>query len=218
MSEDRNATPIQCRLCAALFCALPRPGPLPQYCSRSCRQYLYNESYKERLVTARIAEKNSQRCHICDGPLGFHRSRYCSPKCASRAKNISQMAPLKTGTCLVCFVTFQSKWPRKYCSARCKSARWNLLRRTRKRGRLGTADRDITIVVVARRDSWRCWLCRRKVKPLASGAARASIDHLIPLSGGGEHIWSNVRLAHMGCNSRKQARLIPVQAALRIGA
>lgn len=30
-----------------------------------------------------------------------------------------------------------------------------------------------------------------------------SIDHIIPISKGGGHVWSNVQLAHRGCNIRK---------------
>lgn len=59
------------------------------------------------------------------------------------------------------------------------------------------------------RDEYVCGICHepvdRKVKypdPMSS-----SLDHIIPLSRGGGHTRANVRLAHMGCNARKNARL-----------
>lgn len=58
------------------------------------------------------------------------------------------------------------------------------------------------------RDGWRCGLCRRKVDVgLTYPHPRsASLDHIVPLSLGGEHVRSNVQLAHLGCNVRKGAR------------
>ena len=36
---------------------------------------------------------------------------------------------------------------------------------------------------------------------------RVSLDHIIPISKGGSHTMDNVRLVHMGCNSKKSDRL-----------
>lgn len=37
-----------------------------------------------------------------------------------------------------------------------------------------------------------------------------TIDHIIPLSKGGTHTWSNVQLAHNKCNARKQDKIMEV--------
>ena len=34
-----------------------------------------------------------------------------------------------------------------------------------------------------------------------------SIDHIIPISKGGQHTWDNVQLAHMICNSIKNNKM-----------
>jgi len=72
---------------------------------------------------------------------------------------------------------------------------------------------------IADRDGWRCHLCRRPVNrrrhypdPLS-----ASLDHLVPLSAGGEHVESNVALAHLRCNIRRSASG-PAQLLLGMGA
>lgn len=65
-----------------------------------------------------------------------------------------------------------------------------------------------TPVEIYDRDGWRCGLCRRKVNSgLKYPHPRcASLDHIVPLSLGGEHVRANVQLAHLDCNVRKGAR------------
>jgi hypothetical protein len=63
--------------------------------------------------------------------------------------------------------------------------------------------------IVFRRDDYICWLCACRCDPLASSrAGRPSIDHVIPISKGGEHSYENIRTAHVGCNSGKRDRIV----------
>lgn len=50
-----------------------------------------------------------------------------------------------------------------------------------------------------------CVVCAKKVKPELRWPHRmsASLDHIVPISKGGAHIKSNVRCAHLSCNSKK---------------
>ena len=59
--------------------------------------------------------------------------------------------------------------------------------------------------VVFERDGWVCNICRTEIDrtlrcpdPLA-----ATLDHVVPLSKGGQHVWSNVAPAHLYCNQQK---------------
>jgi 5-methylcytosine-specific restriction endonuclease McrA len=54
---------------------------------------------------------------------------------------------------------------------------------------------------IAQRDNWRCHMCGRKVTQRTW-----SIDHLIPLSKGGNHTRRNVALAHFKCNASRGNR------------
>jgi 5-methylcytosine-specific restriction endonuclease McrA len=36
-----------------------------------------------------------------------------------------------------------------------------------------------------------------------SGPLYPSIDHIVPMSKGGDHVWNNVQVAHIICNSYK---------------
>ncbi len=75
-------------------------------------------------------------------------------------------------------------------------------RRVLKRG--GTVE-PYTLAEIAQRDRHRCQLCRRKVDmaikfphPMAP-----TVDHVVPVSEGGDDVPANVQLAHFGCNSSK---------------
>lgn len=62
--------------------------------------------------------------------------------------------------------------------------------------------------VVHDRDGWRCHLCHRKVSPRRHwpDPLSASLDHIVPLSVGGEHTYTNVATAHLQCNMSKHNR------------
>jgi 5-methylcytosine-specific restriction endonuclease McrA len=49
------------------------------------------------------------------------------------------------------------------------------------------------------RDNHRCQYC---------GAGAENIDHVVPRSRGGEHVWENVVAACRPCNTRKEDRLL----------
>lgn len=70
--------------------------------------------------------------------------------------------------------------------------------------------------VVMDRDGWRCHLCDRKIPKnrKAPHPLSASIDHIVPLSLGGEHSYRNVAAAHLGCNQAKRTDAVGEQLRL----
>ena len=58
------------------------------------------------------------------------------------------------------------------------------------------------------RDKWTCQLCGKKVLRRVKWPHDffPSIDHIIPLSKGGEHSRKNVQCAHLICNLKKSNR------------
>lgn len=62
---------------------------------------------------------------------------------------------------------------------------------------------------VGSRDGWVCQLCHhptdRDADPLHPDAP--TIDHVTPLSKGGQHTMGNLQVLHYGCNSSKQDRI-----------
>ena len=73
--------------------------------------------------------------------------------------------------------------------------------------------KDITLEALFRRDKGVCHICGGQcdwedMRYNADGYKIAgdmypSIDHVMPVSKGGLHAWSNVRLAHRYCNTIK---------------
>ena len=64
----------------------------------------------------------------------------------------------------------------------------------------------LTRRAVFARDDWTCQYC---------GAPAENLDHVVPKSKGGLHVWENVVAACRRCNSRKENRP-PEEAGLRL--
>jgi len=79
-------------------------------------------------------------------------------------------------------------------------------RRALKRGAT-VAEQVIRLVVLERADGV-CGICGEDVNPFAF-----HVDHIVPLSRGGEHSYANTQPAHPLCNLRKHARLPDLEAA-----
>ena len=67
----------------------------------------------------------------------------------------------------------------------------------------------VSLEEVIRRDKNRCGICGTIV-----AIGMESLDHVLPLSRGGEHSYRNVQLAHKRCNSSKGDRIIGQQFRL----
>ena len=112
----------------------------------------------------------------------------------------------------------------KYCSAECERKHYNrLTKNAKKRSRTldhgnhrhrarkyGVAyEPGITLKKVFKRDNGICQICGKPCDWSDRGWSKycgplyPSIDHIIALANGGGHVWSNVQLAHMMCNSEK---------------
>lgn len=106
---------------------------------------------------------------------------------------------------------------RTACSTRCR----NLLTWGRPEGTTYTWDADaqdrarragaaivepISRDVVGTRDRWTCQVCHRPTDRTADPIHpdAPTVDHVVPLSKGGQHTMANVQVACYSCNSRKR--------------
>lgn len=87
-----------------------------------------------------------------------------------------------------------------------------------RRQRCTGGDWSINLKELFQRDDGVCHICgkpcdwedyREESGAFIAGDDYPSIDHVIPLSRGGAHEWSNVRLAHFICNSIKSDKASP---------
>lgn len=123
---------------------------------------------------------------------------------------------LKLHRCPVCGSITDRKI---YCSDKCK-ARANETKKDlnrRKKIQNALVDKDISLQKLYERDKGICSICGGKCdwddhhykgRYFIVGKTYPTIDHVIPLSKGGQHSWDNVKLAHQSCNSAKGANLV----------
>lgn len=114
----------------------------------------------------------------------------------------SRVTEIAYGDCRRCGALFvrRSHQLGDYCSQRCSMKARKRMRRHL--ARTGVGGECFTLRDIAERDGWRCHLCGGSVPDREWGARPndPTIDHLVPVSDGGEHTRVNVALAHYRCN------------------
>ena len=132
----------------------------------------------------------------------------------ARSKARRRPADRPCTKCGAMFIDETTTNNRRLCSAcvRDRQERWERRRRARKRD---AVSEPYTLREIAERDNWRCHICAARVldKPWPHPRS-ASIDHLVPLSAGGDDTKANVGLACLRCNLRKGAK--PAGEQLRL--
>lgn len=110
------------------------------------------------------------------------------------------------------------------CSKQCKDERKRRIIRESHKGRQDSHrhrakkygcdyDPGVTLKKLVARDGLECKICGQMCDwndhswSKYSGPLYPSIDHIVPMSKGGGHVWENVQVAHIICNSEKGGRL-----------
>lgn len=81
----------------------------------------------------------------------------------------------------------------------------------------GIISEDIDLLQVYENHNWECGVCGKKINPKLKfpNPKSKSLDHILPLSKGGNHVSDNIRPAHLGCNSSKGNRIKNLQLKLQ---
>jgi len=203
-----------CIVCGIEFTQVGAGRPR-KTCSKPCKN-----KRDSRNATARRPKFN-RNCTICDKLFTTGRkdqvtcSRDCSQermKIVSLQKWREQQAnrpAYKITTCKWCEQELQVpsnfQGVIKYHEACKKPARQASYRVKSIRRQGVTNGRIISHDEVAQRDNFRCYLCNEPVDMELPRTSRygATLDHVIPLTKGGQDSLDNVRLAHWICNIRK---------------
>lgn len=110
------------------------------------------------------------------------------------------------------------------CSEQCRDERKRRIIRESHKGRQDSHrhrakkygcdyDPGVTLKKLVARDGLECKICGQMCDwndhswSKYSGPLYPSIDHIVPMSKGGGHVWENVQVAHIMCNSEKGNRL-----------
>lgn len=148
----------------------------------------------------------------------------------SRGGVPAQKAVVRDLCCPHCGVRFQRRWKRlspvEFCSLACSHAArvvevkakrvYNreasraagARRRALKRG--ATVERFLPVEVLER-DGWRCHICHCRTPKKLRGTLAPNapeVDHIVPLSRGGEHSRRNTACSCRRCNNRKSDKVL----------
>ena len=228
-----KSTTISYGSCAAEDCdrcwvITSRRNQRRKWCSRQCRQ---RQAYRD-LAGFDPVERSCSWCFKVFVPKQ-RRSFYCSNNCRSALLNhwTSHRSPnlCHLPRCIDCgeltFRAFRFRRCHEHDLAerRARASRpATNAKRNANRRRRGTvkAGEAFSVHDLIQRDGDLCRFpgCGRRVKLDVHylHPAYATIDHIVPISDGGEHTMANCQVMHRGCNSSKGARHVgdPVQLRL----
>lgn len=215
----------RCKKRRALSSFYVSKGKVNGWC-KSCYREWQLERYEPKIPMT-LESKRCQHCKELYTPKQ-RRGFYCSRKCKDLARKKADKKLRIEGKarsirhCVLCnkIIPPEARANKKYCSVKCsENARGHTLN-TQRRIRTNEPIGSYRRFDIYARDKWICQLCDKKVdKELkAPNLMRASLDHVVPLSRGGNDSSSNVQLAHFKCNVSRGNRSIDgtSQPALQI--
>lgn len=194
-SPSRNRDYLNCKISCATCEQVFVGGTAAKYCSRTCS----NRGRSRRGL--------KRSCIVCDTDITERNGNtiYCSPDCQKVGRK-GGSGPL---TCPGCGIAMEKHHSRqKFCSRECMTHFQDVARRG--------FDPDGYVQAVHKwsvfhRDNWICQLCDGPVDRYLPwpDPYSPSLDHVVPVSKGGEHTYENTQLAHLRCNIAKGNRYEP---------
>lgn len=205
---DRQPPATECPVCGTSLADRRRGA---RYCSETCAQRArwrrnHGQDIKDRT--------DPIHCAQCDTLVetGTHRrsTRFCSARCSFNfhcARYAERRRPVLLRRCLVCAedIPPAARLTKKYCSPDCRARRDRspevVFRYVNaRRARLaGATARPLPKRVVHRLRAAACDYC---------GGPGGTVDHVVPLSRGGQHAEGNLVPACRPCNSSKADKLL----------
>lgn len=208
----------KCEICSEQYRAT---HPRQRTCGRACGVALRRASGRPwSSRPAQVRYPASKVCHLtckgCEALFVAPRRRiWCRKACSDAFWSRTRQLPVVVRSCAECAGGFSTaRSSQRYCSIPC-SRRTH--RKDRERARkYGVAYEPVSRRRVFERDRWRCGICKGKVDSRLSYPhdKSASLDHIVPMSLGGDHLYVNVQLAHLKCNVDKGAEDVGGQLAL----
>lgn len=160
-------------------------------------------------------------CGLSKNETDFHKDKYRKDGLRNRCKSCASKRQSKTRSTPARKESMNA-YARSYYADHADAkrerqrvwARKHALTKREKNQRRRALQKNVSVelvqnLVVFCRDNWVCGICKTAVDPKLEypNVNSKSLDHIIPLSKGGQHSYDNVQLAHLSCNRRKSARL-----------
>lgn len=221
--SQRKQPDRHCEECGTKFWARSggyqkRASIAPKYCSKACYATALSKRMKGVLRVS-LEEKFAKALARREKMKAVRASAKKAKEHERRLRDAARLSVRRVSwerMCPACSVRFSALNGRmNYCGRECAARQTKEQKKANKlvRRALLKAARVETVraIDVFRRDGWRCYLCgcdtpeslRGKDEPNAP-----EIEHVIPLSRGGEHSYKNVRCACRTCNNIKGDRTL----------
>jgi len=189
------------------------------YCTKECQlEYMRKHPIIKVKIKKEPKEKKSITCIQCGKEHLTHlaNTKYCSNLCGSLHRR-NEKKVMVNKRCKECGKHFSSTNNRMiFCDKECSNKYGWRIKETNRRNVIrnnGSIDWDISIPKLIKRDGIKCYLCNEDCNrqdfiinsngTTITGESYPSIEHVIAVANGGTHTWSNVKLAHRGCNNKK---------------
>lgn len=209
--EKAKPAPLADRSCLRCGASYAPKHNVAMYCSKTCK----TEAFRLRRpdLIARKAARRSQREAKRSAEIEKLRR-----KVESEAKKVATDIVSRLRVCPCC-AAFFSAIPQngrvKFCSTDCRDSVASDAKRASRVARkaaLRTATVErVSPLRVFERDGWQCYLCGCRTPKELRGSYEPNapeLEHVVPLSRGGAHLYSNVRCACRGCNLIKGDRTL----------
>lgn len=181
-----------------------------KYCSNKCSR-LFTQANETRLCTLPECDSKRWARDLCLKHYTYryhpNRHRKVEVGCSVCGKRILRRVD-------------NSRMGKHCCSIECRRFRqfgegqagdtydWNQDAKQRARDYGASVVEDVDRLAVMERDGWSCYQCGKdtslETNPFSPDAA--TVDHVIPLSHGGQHSMGNVRCCCLACNCSKADR------------
>lgn len=178
------------------------------WCSRHC-------STKALYSAQRQRRQSNRACQACSAQfIGPTNRKYCTRECAKLAAKLQrhqrlwavEVVPRACLTCGKIWTPTPNNAPRaKFCSSECQRPWYKNLYRARL---AGAFIEMVSPDAVYERDGWICQLCNEPIDRSAKSPhpKSPSLDHIVPISRGGDHSYKNCQASHLLCNCTKGNR------------
>ncbi len=201
----RAAPTLQCQGCGSDF--KPKRTDRMKFCSRECA--FSTKAFQSACRNARSHKVSFITCKVCK-KLFCSRGgvqAYCGDEC--RKVSAYSAVPKVTLQCADCGTEIKGTAAKTTCK-RClrkKHGRKHIHRARKYRVHYET----VNPIKVFMRDGWRCQSCRVRTPQELRGKNQPQspeLDHIVPLSRGGEHSYRNTQLLCRACNMAKSNKVI----------
>lgn len=205
------AETVPCAQCAKPFLSRTSraKGGRSLYCSKQC----------SGAARSRPKPEPARQCPDC-GATSFRQGTRCGncqkehhrKQALLKAIALHSRQARRCGECGKEFTPAYGEKRKVFCSEVCGYKASKRTSRLRRKARV----RGVTVELVNpnkvfERDGWRCHLCGKQTRKDKRGSIHPlapELDHIIPISKGGEHSYANTACSCRKCNATKSDRII----------